>query len=476
MASAPPAPLLSTEPSMHICGVSVPDDVLGHILASLPDFRTLHAALGVCGTWTRVFEMYPKIVTLSVACNLLGPALPYAMLVIRYKIPVSEDKRDDEEDPEAAEDGELSPEERMRLQRNAETVAKLEKFFSFEHNGRRKLTGPEYHRFARAMYRVMLYCQRFYHPLTLHDMRAVEAEPGLLDKIQASRYAMLDEYSTPHLLEIQAVVVFLYQLIDETLDQDEWYRLRDICFATGPAVILQAYVEQSSTVYEQALEEGVMASGEDDEENALFYEFFFNPLEKVFDKREVEAPEMDLEPGFADIFDMDAILVEDDEDEDEDEAILQDNEDTILDEDIPQIAECAQCGVDAELWNESNWENRTSADLRTLLPGRLNGNKVETEALVEILTSPTGTTDVVISEIYAMLEPEYVSWEKDESLCSACLDKLIGAHLHLWFYKRKVAAGNWKTTENCWYGYNCNTQVHKMSHAREKNHLCKPIR
>ncbi|KAF8185506.1 hypothetical protein K438DRAFT_1765738 [Mycena galopus ATCC 62051] len=83
----------------------------------------------------------------------------------------------------------------------------------------------------------------------------------------------------------------------------------------GTRVILQADIEQSSTVFEQALEEGVIASEEDDEEYPLFYEYFFNPLEKVFDKREAEVPQIDLEPGFADVFDMDAILVEEDEDE-----------------------------------------------------------------------------------------------------------------------------------------------------------------
>jgi hypothetical protein len=29
--------------------------------------------------------------------------------------------------------------------------------------------------------------------------------------------------------------------------------------------------------------------------------------------------------------------------------------------------------------------------------------------------------------------------------------------------------GGWKATQNCWYGYNCKTQAHKASHAKEKN-------
>jgi hypothetical protein len=53
--------------------------------------------------------------------------------------------------------------------------------------------------------------------------------------------------------------------------------------------------------------------------------------------------------------------------------------------------------------------------------------------------SPKGSPDIVVAEIYDMLTPEFAAWKKDESVCSGCLDKLIGAHLHLWLYKRKIA-------------------------------------
>jgi hypothetical protein len=99
----------------------------------------------------------------------------------------------------------------------------------------------------------------------------------------------------------------------------------------------------------------------------------------------------------------------------------------------------------------------------------------------------SGTCDapVVVAEIYDMKTSEFAAWKKDESLCSACLDKLIGAHLHLWLFKRKVqgpspictrrrsadgsSVDGWTPTQNCWYGYNCNTQVHKRHHAEAKN-------
>ncbi|KAJ6560102.1 hypothetical protein B0H19DRAFT_1146502 [Mycena capillaripes] len=490
MSSAFLAPV-SAGPSMRIRGVDVPNDVLGTVLSSSPDFDTLRAAMGVCSTWHRAFETHPKSVVLAVARNIVGPALPQAVRFLRYPYPektqnhwgdAEEDGGEEEEDPEATEDdsedesagpskrkaqkakkrgpaphnpmaflesksiGQLTPAERMRLQKNAETVHRLEEIFSLRYKDRNlkksKLTGLESHRFARAMYRVMLYCELFYLPLNLDDIDSMEDDDGVLDKIQKARHTMLNEYSTSELLEINAVVAFLRELISEAVDDDDFERLKDICLATGPTVILHADRDRSTDPFEEALEVEVMSSGEN---NALFGGFFSKPLETIWEEREVEPP----------AFSMDAIL----------------------DEVIGQSDKCAQCGVvgGVKLWTEANWENLISVDFCALLLGKLNENEVETEALVDLLMAPTCGAEVVISEIFDMRTPEFFGWKREDSLCSACLDKFIGGHLHLWLYKRKVADG-WKATQNCWYGYNCKTQVHKINHGKEKNHLCVPLR
>ncbi|KAF7352190.1 hypothetical protein MVEN_01182300 [Mycena venus] len=487
MSSAFLAPM-SAGPSMQIHGLTIPNDVLGHILSSSPDFDTLHAALSVCTAWHRVFETHPKSVLEAVARNVMGPALPQAVRFIRYPYPEkspndwpSADRGGEEEDPEATEDsddemdggaskkkkkagkpnphnpmaflesesiGQLSPEERVRLQKNADIAEKLEVIFSRKYKKAKKLTALESYRFRRAMYRVMLYCELFYLPLNLDDIDAMEDnEPGVLDKIQEARHGMLNEYSTPDLFEVLAVVEFLNVIISEVVDEEDFERLKDICIATGPAVILEAYTARSSDVFEEALEVEVMTSGED---NALFGGFFSTPLERIWEERDEEPP--------ADGMEMDAIIEEID----------------------LQPDACAQCGALVKpLWSEANWHKRISVDFCVLLPGLLNSNELEAEALVELLMGPTGTADVVISEIYDSLltkpTSEWTKWKKEDSLCEVCLDKLLGAHLHLWAYGRKVKGG-WKATQNCWYGYNCKTQVHKPNHAKEKNHLCTPIR
>lgn len=89
-----------------------------------------------------------------------------------------------------------------------------------------KLTELESHRFTRAMYRVMLYCELFYLPLNLDDIDAMEFnEPGVLKKIAKKRHAMLDEYPTSDLLEIRAVVEFLHGMISSVLDSESFERV-----------------------------------------------------------------------------------------------------------------------------------------------------------------------------------------------------------------------------------------------------------
>ncbi|KAJ7605428.1 hypothetical protein DFH06DRAFT_1487210 [Mycena polygramma] len=207
---------VSAAPGMRICGVDIPSDVLGTILASAPDFDTLHAAVRVCSTWQRVFETHPTSVVLAVARNVAGPALPQAMCVLRYPYPekTPNDWGDDEggdghgdsmevDDPEATEDdsedegmkpnpkankskgaavavyeseeiGQLTPKERMQLQENAATVRALEDIFSLRYKDRTSkssaLSTRESHRFARAVYRTMAFCKaRFDLPLNLDD-------------------------------------------------------------------------------------------------------------------------------------------------------------------------------------------------------------------------------------------------------------------------------------------------------------------
>ncbi|KAJ7187601.1 hypothetical protein GGX14DRAFT_485414 [Mycena pura] len=277
------------------------------------------------------------------------------------------------------------------------------------------------------MYRVMLYCTLFYLPLNLDDIDSMEDEPGVLDRIKKARRAHLDEYVSQELFELRAAGAFLHELIKDVLDADDFDRLKDICLATGPAVILKAHKAKSSSAFEDALEVEVMSSGED---NALFGGFLAAPIAAICPPTPIW--------------------------------------DALLDDAQGHSEPCTQCGGVAVLWKKSNWKRLINVDFCALLLGNLNENEVETAALLDLFMADKGrcSSDVVIAEIYDM---------RTADLCSACVNRLVGAHLHLWLFKRKVADG-WTPTQNCWYGYNCKTQLHKRDHAKSKNHLCAPIR
>ncbi|KAJ7663165.1 hypothetical protein DFH06DRAFT_1296040 [Mycena polygramma] len=321
---------VSAAPGMRIHGVDIPNDVLGSILASAPDFNTLHVAMRVSNKWHRVFETHPKSVMQAVARNVAGPALPQAMCALRYPYPEKtpndwgdEEGGDEMDDPEATEDHDedegmnpkpekaagtphnpvatyesesivqLTPMERMQLQENAATVRALEDIFSLRYkDGTSKsstLSTTESHRFARALYRTMTFCTLFYLPLNLDDIDAMADEDGTIPKILDARYAHLDEFPADELMQLRAVVAFLHELIAEVLDDEEdSERLKDICLTTGPAVILAAHRARTTDAFDAALELEMLSSGED---NALYGGFFDGPLARIWEERGVAVPE-----------------------------------------------------------------------------------------------------------------------------------------------------------------------------------------
>ncbi|KAJ7735727.1 hypothetical protein B0H16DRAFT_1575207 [Mycena metata] len=70
---------------------------------------------------------------------------------------------------------------------------------------------------------------------------------------------------------------------------------------------------------------------------------------------------------------------------------------------------------------------------------------------------------------------DWDAWTSNKSYCRPCLVKFLEEHVWQWWLDERVKGG-WTPPENCWYGYNCKTMVHKQEHAKNKNHLCVPIK
>jgi hypothetical protein len=105
--------------------ISLPVDLVDRLLMTLPNFETLQAAILSSKPMYYVFTAHPHSIVKAVAFNLVGPALPSALNLLRYTPP---------DDPwvfgHATEVGVITPEDARKLARNAAVVAAFQDFFS----------------------------------------------------------------------------------------------------------------------------------------------------------------------------------------------------------------------------------------------------------------------------------------------------------------------------------------------------------
>ncbi|KAJ7501050.1 hypothetical protein B0H11DRAFT_753797 [Mycena galericulata] len=64
--------------------LTLDDDILDRILTFCSTFASLQASILVSKVFHRVFQSHPKSITCAVAYNVVGPALPQALRVVRY--------------------------------------------------------------------------------------------------------------------------------------------------------------------------------------------------------------------------------------------------------------------------------------------------------------------------------------------------------------------------------------------------------
>ncbi|KAJ6465533.1 hypothetical protein C8R47DRAFT_991485 [Mycena vitilis] len=181
--------------------LDLPNDILDRIFQWLPTFQTLSAAKLVSKTWYQVFQTHPKSIVRSVATNVLGPVAE-AIRALRYP-------RDDAGTEDHLDIDALSQEEYSCLQQNAAVVRKLEEAFSLRYKDSlsrtSQLTPTESWRFARAMYRIMLYCAVFSMPDDEDQVN--DFEENSRPETEAQRAAMLREYPNRELLELNGALV-----------------------------------------------------------------------------------------------------------------------------------------------------------------------------------------------------------------------------------------------------------------------------
>ncbi|KAJ7450360.1 hypothetical protein FB451DRAFT_722014 [Mycena latifolia] len=445
--------------------LDLPTDILDRILQCSPTFKTLYAAIRVSKVWYQVFETHPKSIVHAVTENDVGPALPEAMALLRYSAASKqcgdpdlgdEDADDDEQESSGKSNCEMGRKEYALLRKNAAVVKDLEVAFSMRYRDKldrtSQLTWAESWRFARAMYRIMLYCAVF---RMYDDEDGVRELENQHDVIEAQRFAMLDAFSTEELVELNAALVFLGDIADEATgkagnyfddddddddDDDVPEGVREWFLSAGPAAILKAHQYKEADVLVERIGYTVWLAGP----FMLLSGYFATPLHMIWDSRGIAAPvESDVEQN-----------------------------NPLLDAPVIRSVPCDRCAhvCSSKLWHEHNWD-ALHLEPRVLLKGKLADNFTEIEYLDA--AKPSKNIPKLISDIYTLATEDFKDWKKSESLCGGCLTKFLSAHLHLWLFEYKVKDG-WDAPEDCWYGYECRTQTSVTLHALTKNHLCKP--
>ncbi|KAE9408869.1 hypothetical protein BT96DRAFT_625513 [Gymnopus androsaceus JB14] len=450
---------------MHALGTSpAHSQVILTILCALPTLESLFAAIRVSKAFHSAYKKHAKQVLHSVTSNFVGPALPLALQVVRHDDRLrGEDSmtEDSENEDEIALQSALK--EARTLVENANMVAEWEDLFSFLRKNRRfktsQLTPLESWRFRKAMYRIMIYSRLFPSDKSAYSVSTTPDNRKLSEEL-AARNKFLSDCFTNELGQLQVVAEFMAQIIRwvdsvDGLDMQVFGDFISIAQSAGPAVILECY----KTLGFEPLTEEINRLCPDTTPE-YFEDTRPRPLLSGYLTNSITAALQSRDPGYAPY------------------------NQTIHFGTGRECSHCAQQIFSLGLWGETTWDylSLSSPILGTYLfpsaasfmKGELPRNVVELKHVEALLVK------IPFKEIYddifnkGLKLPSYPDRNNDFWLCYQCLTKFITDHLHLWVIMKRKEAKE-KVADDCWYGYNCRTQV-KLHHAQKLNHLCEPKR
>ncbi|KAF7336517.1 hypothetical protein MSAN_02283700 [Mycena sanguinolenta] len=438
------------------------DDLIDRIFTFCPEFATLHSLI-------LVSKAFRRSITRAVAYNIVGPALPQALRVIRYPYHTADGGDRQQDDPgvlatECPEDHDasvISPDEKKSLERNSKTIEALEDIFSLTQKDRTSrtsvLTTDESWRFRRAAYRIMLYCNIF--PASHGD----DLDEDSIRHVQRQRTAVLQEYPTDELLQLYAVFRFFRGILEDACDEDadNQSSIVNVLLTMGPDGVKHVWDERTY----HSLADEIDFDWDEDLDYPLYRGYFSLPLDNIWTARKVKPPK-DEEP--ASKFILDTIIGANDT--------------------------CSQCAAPGglSLLTEANWR-RAPLYPGHLLKGKLQQTVTIQKSLFDMLHAHSRDnhdssdsdsryyfTDENcgpwIASVFDVSKPtEWDGWTKDKSYCLTCLTNFLEEHLWRWLLQEQIKGG-WSPPQNCWYGYNCRTMVHNQTHANKLNHLCVPTR
>uniref|UniRef100_A0A0W0FMG1 Uncharacterized protein n=1 Tax=Moniliophthora roreri TaxID=221103 RepID=A0A0W0FMG1_MONRR len=439
-------------------GLPLDDDIIDRILQFSPDFAALRAAILTSQSFHNIFRTHPKSILRTVAYNVTGPALPQALRCIRYQLPDTEDEDPATGNPvtqhETDERAPITKEETYELVKNANIARDFENLFNLRHKDRKfkssRLNAEESWRFCRAMYRIMLY-SRVFPGSRYYEFEDDDEQEDLATRLataRAERKKFLQDFSPDELYEIHSVSEFL---VETAIWVGKEYPFNndngDIALACGPEIIHECIQTLSLDPLLDALNDiGVHG----DDECPLISGYLSYPLSKIYEERKVKPPPTDSSRW---------------------KSVL----DHIEGENDP----CAHCSkiTGFNLWGRSTFDYLNGETtlfhpyhLPRILKGWLGFSLSDASRLRKEYIDISQDIYCIVEDILESdyKQAEFADRKSEDWLCQECLTKLLKEHLHLWLLDRKRKAGE-QIPDNCWYGWNCRTMMHREEHAKKLN-------
>ncbi|KAL1686162.1 hypothetical protein GGG16DRAFT_128910 [Schizophyllum commune] len=442
--------------------------------------------------------------------------------------------------PETNEPVRLDRREKQLIYEHAKKVDRLETLFSRRHKARKptvsQLTSLESLRLRRAVYRLMLYCH--IHGGVDDYWEAEESDRESIEEIYEKHRDFLDQYSTDDLREMQGVADFITEIAhcvrrEVEAEEHDIFSMDffdDFFLARGPLAALECYEARSFTPIE---EDAIDADGSE----MMFCAFLSQPVERIMSARkadyrsnhwraildsipdehatcdrchEVKGLELYDETNYDDLFGVEGLNHR------ELPSLFKGHLSrhyterfkigahfdgtaffdygaffkAIFAYSTPVDASASNASAPADASARSPAAAAATASLPVAATAAPRSMSLEewAEAIDDDEGDASETASSSASGTFAgssaSAQPAPPSsprgpWDglsTSSALCADCMKGVISEFLPRWWLDRKRNAGETIPAENCWYGWNCRTQTHRLQHATRLNHFCKPSR
>ncbi|KAH8823312.1 hypothetical protein DL96DRAFT_1713736 [Flagelloscypha sp. PMI_526] len=491
--------------SLSLADLSV--DIIDLIFSHLPDFETLRSAILISKQFSDVFNLHRKSIVRHVAQNIAGPPLDDLLTLVRFEKPgfIWHSGRIDIDDEDSLVDAFVNYHEQVPEWQNASDNGQdvkvyeipeiyeyarkaklLEEWFSFRHKAgqitkRSFLTPLESHKVLRALYRLMLFQKCFAYEEVLHSLYRslpdLEDKPKALQRLFAARRDFLSRFPPEELHEIQIVAHFILDMLNKCeifSGQFSFYSPSyvsfDLVFPVFSADLTEeGYILVDLQQFIDSVQEGYLSA------------FFCSPQELT--SRYLTCP---LEEAL----------------KEQESKLLDPSQDDfwihLLESVEGQFDTCERCSAEkgCGLWNHTSpsffpyyltysytlacyldWSAfflHTQYDRPHLAIGQLAHHSSDRVGISRALIGPL--PDVLLAEFHEVYSKNNDDWKREDWLCEACLIDLTKTAMPKWWINKKIEQGDPVPSENCSYGWNCQTMTHNSVHASRLNHFCKPMR